>query len=458
MPHPADYLSYLAGVSLRAIALASVAWLALLVFRVRAASARHAVWTVVTIAMLALAIVSSALPSIPLRVLQAPVVATGPADSFPHALPQALPAVLPSPELSMSTILLWAYTAGVAILLGRFLIGYLFTRRLVRSSASIPGSRHLRESSRISVPMAVGGWSPAILLPAGWRAWDAAKVRAVLAHEEAHLRRWDWGIGILARINCCVFWFHPLSWRLKHQLATLAEHACDDAALAEVQDRQAYATALLDMAAAVKSSNGRVVWGAVPMAKNGSIQARIDQILDEKRQLSRVFGPFRWAALAVCSLPLAYFVSSAQLAPAQDRNSPYFRWMDEEVRWIATDYDRVTFTLLRTDEERQKFIEQFWLRRDPTPGTPANEYKEEHYRRIAYANDHFTEAVPGWNTDRGRIYILYGPPDTLDAYGAAGATPPYESWKYRYVQGLGNDVVLEFSDTNKTGRYQLKRP
>ena len=472
MTHPADFLAYVADVSLRSLGLAALAWLALWTCRVRSASVKHAVWTMVTIAMLAQAAVSFWLPSIPLRVLSPVVIPAPRTDSLAIVLPPApLVQQHASAALSWSAILLLVY-AGVALaLLGQFAVGYLFTRRLVRSSrpATLPtasGVAELRESSWISVPMTVGWLAPEILLPIAWREWDAVKLRAVLAHEEAHVRRADWMIGIVARVNSCVFWFHPLAWWLKRELAVLAEYACDDSALASLRDRQDYARVLLDMAYAAKSAKGRLVWGAIAMAKPSTVQKRIDQILDETRQIPKTFGASRWATLAICSLPLVYLVSSVQFAPAQTPapqvrttvDSPYNRWLDQEVHWIISDYERVTFMILRTDDERQKFVEQFWLRRDPTPDTERNEFKEEHYRRIAYANDHFAEAIPGWNTDRGMVYILYGPPDSLDAYGGVpGATYPYESWRYRYIQGVGPDVTLEFVDTTMTGRYHLTR-
>src|ERR1700735_3811801 len=89
---------------------------------------------------------------------------------------------------------------------------------------------------------------------------------------------------------------------------------------------------------------------------------------------------------------------------------PYKRWVTEEVAYIITDDEKQAFRRLGSDDERQQFIEQFWLRRDPTPDTEENEYREEHYRRIAYANDHYASGIPGWKTDRGRIYITYVPP------------------------------------------------
>jgi GWxTD domain-containing protein len=109
------------------------------------------------------------------------------------------------------------------------------------------------------------------------------------------------------------------------------------------------------------------------------------------------------------------------------------------VEHISSDEETAAFERLKTDEERERFVEQFWARRDPTPGTPANEFKEEHYRRISYANQHFRTAAgtPGWRTDRGRMYIIYGPPDEIDAHpnGTARISHPVESWGYRHVNG-----------------------
>src|SRR6185503_9333012 len=100
----------------------------------------------------------------------------------------------------------------------------------------------------------------------------------------------------------------------------------------------------------------------------------------------------------------------------KELESPYKRWMDEEVGWIITDDERAAWKRLQTDDERQTWIESFWLRRDPTPDTEENEYKEEHYRRIQWANDRYASGIPGWKTDRGMIYIKYGPPDDIDSH------------------------------------------
>src|ERR1700722_10739384 len=131
----------------------------------------------------------------------------------------------------------------------------------------------------------------------------------------------------------------------------------------------------------------------------------------------------------------------------KELETPYRKWLNEDVAYIITDEERKAFRRLSTDDERENFIEAFWLRRDPTPDTEENEFKEEHYRRIAYANDHFPSGIPGWKTDRGRIYIVYGPPDEIDDHSSGGtydrpieegggetSTFPFETWRYRYLE------------------------
>lgn len=152
----------------------------------------------------------------------------------------------------------------------------------------------------------------------------------------------------------------------------------------------------------------------------------------------------------------------------QELGKSYKKWLDEDVRWIITDEERQAFLRLSNDEERDNFIENFWARRDPTPDTPENEYKEEIYRRIAYANEHFASGVPGWKTDRGRIYIMYGKPDEIDSHPSGGyyerpteegggstSTYPFEDWRYRYIEGIGQEVIIEFVDTCMCNDYHM---
>jgi GWxTD domain-containing protein len=157
-----------------------------------------------------------------------------------------------------------------------------------------------------------------------------------------------------------------------------------------------------------------------------------------------------------------------QKAIQKEMESPYKKWLEEEVPYIITADERATFKKLSTDDEREQFIENFWERRNPNPGSPENEFKEEYYRRIAYANEHFASGVPGWRTDRGRIYIMYGPADEVESHPSGGSyvrpqeegggetsTYPFEQWRYRYIDGIGNNVILEFVDPTMTGEYHL---
>src|SRR5208337_2223294 len=146
----------------------------------------------------------------------------------------------------------------------------------------------------------------------------------------------------------------------------------------------------------------------------------------------------------------------------------YRKWLDEDVRWIITDEEKSAFMQLSNDEERDQFIEAFWQRRDPTPDTEENEFKEEHYRRIAYANEHFAAGIPGWKTDRGRTYIVFGPADEIESHPSGGSyerpqeegggetsTFPFEQWRYRYLEGIGQEVIIEFVDTCMCGDYHM---
>ena len=188
-------------------------------------------------------------------------------------------------------------------------------------------------------------------------------------------------------------------------------------------------------------------------------------------------GIFLAAAFLLCSS----FPALAQKKPEPPKNQQNSRsraeevanralrkWLDEDVSYIISDEEKAAFKALQTDEEREQFIEQFWLRRDPTSDTIENELKEDHYSRIAYANERFQSGKPGWKTDRGRIYILYGKPTEIESHPAGGqyqrpfeegggstSTYPFETWRYRYIEGIGNEVILEFVDPTMSGEYRL---
>ncbi len=149
--------------------------------------------------------------------------------------------------------------------------------------------------------------------------------------------------------------------------------------------------------------------------------------------------------------------------------TPYKKWLDEDVIYILSNDERKGFLQLQTNEEREQYIEAFWQRRNPDPDSIENTFKEEHYRRIAYANERYGAGVQGWRTDRGRMYIMWGPPTSkqenthganyqrpLSEGGGSTKTYAFETWNYNYVEALGGgDITLEFVDTTGTNEFHL---
>jgi GWxTD domain-containing protein len=152
----------------------------------------------------------------------------------------------------------------------------------------------------------------------------------------------------------------------------------------------------------------------------------------------------------------------------KELDSAYRQWLTEDVTYIISPEERNAFLQLDTNEEREQFIEQFWLRRSSNPDLPDNDFKEEHYRRIAYANEHYASGIPGWKTDRGRMYIMWGPADEVESHptggtydrpmeegGGSTTTYPWETWRWRYLEGIGENIILEFVDPSGSGEYHL---
>ena len=152
----------------------------------------------------------------------------------------------------------------------------------------------------------------------------------------------------------------------------------------------------------------------------------------------------------------------------KELDTPYRKWLQEDVTYIITPDEKRAFLQLSTNEEREQFIENFWQRRNPDPESGENSFKEEHYRRIAYANEHFASGIPGWRTDRGRVYIMWGPPDSIEDHPSGGtydrppeqgggttSTYPFQIWNYHYLEGIGQNIDVEFVDTTMTGEYHM---
>jgi beta-lactamase regulating signal transducer with metallopeptidase domain len=384
-PAAASLLVQLVSPAARAIPLAVVAGLLLTAFRIRNTSQRLFTWTAVLYAALAMPLLAWIVPSTPVPIpailpsadshaASAQTFSSQPAAApitiakniSQHAAPTLdagpQPRIVPAPSpnastVSWETVALGLYLAVASLLLGRFLLGLAFTRRLLRSServydarARLPLDRRahaanfratppLFESAYISVPLTIGALRSAILLPAGWREWDDAKLDAVLAHELSHVARRDGLTQRVALIHRAIFWFSPLAWWLDHHLSDLAEAASDEAALAAGASRTDYARTLLGFFTALQSAPGRVRWQGVAMAKpESSAVKRVERILswapeempeENSQQKRNRKGPLtmrlqKTIALIAVALPVIYFAASVHAAPQHLPLAPAF--------------------------------------------------------------------------------------------------------------------------------------
>ncbi len=428
------------------------------------------------------------------------------------------------------------WMAGVLAFQLRGVAAWIGARRLRRAGVCVPPGiwrarldqlvRRARISRRVvllesclaEVPVVIGYLRPVILLPVGLLAGlPAAQVEALLLHELAHIRRHDYLVNLVQMFVEGLLFYHPAVWWMSAVIRAERENCCDDVVVATQGDAYGYASAL-----AALEERRAVAGDAVLASTGGSLVKRMRRLLAQPEGPRAGLTPVFSAVLLTVTLvgamaayqtrppaaapqpapvtvaqpapapPVAAPVQMAQAqvvpprqaspaqAPAAEASqaspmgTPYNKWLHEDVAYIIMDAERAAFKALQTDAEREKFIEQFWVRRDPTPGTVENEFKEEHYRRIAYANEHFSPAggalggLPGWKTDRGRIYITYGPPDEIDSHPSGGAyqrspaegggtttTFPFEQWRYRYIQGVGSNIIIEFVDPNGTGEYRM---
>jgi GWxTD domain-containing protein len=328
--------------------------------------------------------------------------------------------------------------------------------RLDRLRARLRLSRPivLLESGLAEVPVVVGYVRPTILIPAGLLAGlPPGQMEAILLHELAHIRRCDYLWNLLQAFAEGLLFYHPAVWWISGVIRAERENCCDDLVVAVHGDAHEYAAALATLETARCA-----IPAIVPAAARGSLVKRIRRLLfPEEFPRAGVAPVFTAAALAVTVI-LGLSAWQTTPAPLPQQATPWTAWLSEDVTYIITPEERLAFQNLRTDEERQHCIEQFWERRNPKPGSATNAAKNEHYRRIQYANRKFTTAeMPGWKTDRGRIYITFGPPDEIESHPGGGvrSTYPYEDWLYDHIDGVGDNVIMEFVDPAGSGDYRM---
>lgn len=340
------------------------------------------------------------------------------------------PAMPTAPAAWFEPVLL-TWLAGVALFAVRAAGGWLWAlHRLRRGRQAVPSEillsvHRIAQTLRIGVPMRIyqsasatvptvfGVIRPMLVLPAAIvTGMPANQLDAILAHELAHIARQDFLINCLQTLVEIALFYHPAVWWLSNTIRQDRELCCDAIAARLCGDPVTYSHALL----ALETSRQEFALAAT----GGNLKVRIQHLLRPQEPPSTPAPPLVGiVALLVVAAGLTVH------AQQQQQNSPYQKWVNEDVLYIIAPEERAAFERLRTDEEREHFIVQFWLRRDSTPGTQENEAKEEHYRRISYANARFTGSQP-WRTDRGRIYIIHGPPDEIEAH----PRELRESWRY----------------------------
>jgi GWxTD domain-containing protein len=480
--------------ALLAGATAGVLWAA----RIKAAVTLHAAWTGVMLSMLLLPLSTTWGPRASMRVLPAiaatrvivaaPTVAT-PDVKSPRVDPRQSDrsdraTTAPTPHLGWPRVVLGIYFLVASALLARLAIGTVRTHQLIRAAVLQDGRLTSRSCTS---PVTVGWLRPVAILPAWWRQWPAAQLDAVLTHEHAHVRRRDPLVKWLALLNRALFWFHPLAWWLERRLATLSEAACDDAVLARGHDARDYSAYLLEIARDVTQAASRA--NVVGMAMPGPrLPERIRQMLNGA-PVPKVSRTRMACTMAVCAVSCAVCATAALeqtspqragdmsrlvVRPRQPRWLPLdvqptsLPWIDGdewafEMQSIITREELTAYSRLQNVEQRNAFIARFWADRDPSPGTPENEFREEYTRRIQYAREHFADpesaATLAFHTDRGLIYTMFGSPDEVDRRPTG--TDAYEIWHYGSVAGMGPEFTIRFLLSRAiscSGSYRVTSP
>ncbi|MGB2621372.1 MAG: GWxTD domain-containing protein [Candidatus Acidiferrum sp.] len=338
---------------------------------------------------------------------------------------------------------------------------------LARLGALLGLSRayQLLESSLAQVPMALGHFRPLILVPVGLLAGlPPSQVEVILLHELAHIRRCDYLVNALQRLAEGLLFYHPAVWWISNVMRAERENCCDDLVVSITGNPHEYALTL----AALEQNRFSGPQPAVAVT-GGRLMKRIHRLL-YPRPRNTAWAPLLAAAILLTLGAVSIAAWQADVSPhgssavqgraVSSKATDYSKWLNEDVVYIIDDAERAAFLSLSTGAERDKFIEQFWARRNPNPGSSVNKFKVEYYRRIAYADKRFATAsgTPGWQTDRGHIYIVYGPPDEIDSHPkdeGGSSKPGIEVWTYRHVAGVGDNDTITFIDRTGRGDYHL---
>jgi GWxTD domain-containing protein len=423
-----------------------------------------------------------------------------PPEPFPYRIAAALDRFMP--------IVLAVWLVGVVVLFVRLGIGLVTAQRMMSAATQPPPHDLLhvfhRLARRIEVPRPIGlfhstlvqvptviGWlRPVVLIPLGCLSGlSPSQVEAILAHELAHILRRDYLVSILQSIVEALLFYHPAVWWVSGHIRREREHCCDDLAVQYTGDALAYARALSLL------EEHRSALPAIALGANGGILTmRIKRLLGCKESVAApqlvaltLLG-IVIVATGVCVTttggaqnnstglqrpqydpravdiaaedirePLVNQVPAPSSSPRSAKETPsspaiapqYQAWLDQDVRWLISPQERAAFFQLTSNSERDQFIKEFWERRDSSGSAP-NTYRAEHYRRITYANEHFANAgVAGWESDRGRIYVVNGAPGTIESHpSSAPYGHPYETWVYTATR-------LTFVDFCNCGNYQL---
>jgi len=309
------------------------------------------------------------------------------------------------------------------------------------------------ESCLAETPVVLGHFRPVILIPVGLlTGLPGNQIEAILLHELVHVRRHDYFVNVIQCLVEGLFFYHPAAWWISRVIRIERENCCDDAVVSVSCDVHEYASAL-----AALEHNRRSVNGPALAATGGSLMTRVHRLLYSSRPIG-FWNPILAGAILLGTF--AATLAAWQTAPQSSSGSmpsPYSNWVNEDVVYIITDQERAAYQKTTSDAERNKFIEQFWVRHNPTPSVSPEVFKEIYYRRIAYVNERYsTSGTDGWRTDRGHMYIVYGPPDEVESHPSPSIGKlPFEVWLYKHLDGIGDRVTLTFIDRTGKGDYVL---